>query len=98
MHEITTMKSIAVLLTVFNRKEQTLQCLSNLFAQTIPNGYDLDVYLTNDGCTDGTPEAVSTQFPQIIIIMVMAICFGIEECMWHGREQQRRKTMIIIYG
>ena len=68
MHRITTKKSIAVLLTVFNRKEQTLQCLSNLFAQTIPYGYNLDVFLTNDGCTDGTLEAVSTQFPQVIII------------------------------
>ncbi|MBR6123822.1 glycosyltransferase family 2 protein [Candidatus Saccharibacteria bacterium] len=62
------MKSIAVLLTVFNRKEKTLQCLSNLFKQEIPEGYFLDVYLTNDGCTDGTPEAVKERFPQVKII------------------------------
>jgi GT2 family glycosyltransferase len=62
------MKSIAVLLTVFNRKETTLRCLSNLFEQKIPHGYSLDVYLTNDGCTDGTPEAVKERFPQVKII------------------------------
>lgn len=62
------MKSIAVLLTVFNRKEKTLQCLSNLFNQEIPQGYSLDVYLTNDGCTDGTPQAVKELFPQVKII------------------------------
>lgn len=62
------MKTIAVLLTVFNRKKQTLQCLGNLFMQTIPNGYIIDVYLTNDGCTDGTPGDVVAQFPQVNII------------------------------
>lgn len=62
------MKSIAVLLTVFNRKEKTLQCLKNLFRQEIPQDYSLEVYLTNDGCTDGTPDAVREQFPQVKII------------------------------
>ena len=62
------MKTIAVLLTVFNRKRETLNCLENLFKQVIPNGYSLDVYLVNDGCTDGTPEAVAEQFPQVNII------------------------------
>lgn len=62
------MKTIAALLTVFNRKKTTLRCLDNLFKQAIPEGYSLDVYLTNDGCTDGTPEAVREQFPQVNII------------------------------
>lgn len=62
------MKSIAVLLTVHNRKEKTLRCLQNLFKQEIPVGYQMDVYLTDDGCTDGTPEAIRTQYPQIHII------------------------------
>ena len=59
---------IAVLLTVFNRKQKTLECLSKLYAQQpIPN-CSIDVYLTNDGCTDGTPDAVSIQFPKVHII------------------------------
>lgn len=62
------MKTIAALLTVFNRKETTLRCLDNLFKQIIPLDYSLDVYLTNDGCTDGTPEAVRELFPQVNII------------------------------
>lgn len=62
------MKTIAALLTVFNRKETTLRCLDNLFKQVIPQGCSLDVYLTNDGCTDGTPEAVRELFPQVNII------------------------------
>lgn len=62
------MKNIAVLLTVFNRKAKTLQCLENLYKQIPVNGIKVDVYLTNDGCTDGTPEAVAENFPQVNII------------------------------
>ncbi len=61
-------KRVATLLTVFNRKEKTLKCLQNLYAQLPIEDYEVDVYLTNDGCTDGTPEAVSEQFPEVNII------------------------------
>ena len=62
------MKTIAVLLTVFNRREKTLKCLERLYGQLPIMGYKVDVYLTNDGCTDGTPEAVRTQFPEVHVI------------------------------
>lgn len=62
------MKTIAVLLTVFNRKGKTLQCLKRLYEQQSIEDCQVDVYLTNDGCTDGTPEAVKQQFPQVHII------------------------------
>ena len=62
------MKEIAVLLTVYNRRDKTLKCLSELFQQKIPSTYNLKVYMTNDGCTDGTPEAVSDAFPSVHII------------------------------
>ena len=62
------MKTIAVLLTVFNRREKTLQCLERLYRQVPLEGYEVDVYLTDDGCTDGTPEAVATQYPEVRVI------------------------------
>lgn len=62
------MKQIAVLLTVFNRKQTTLDCLRSLFSHVLPSGYDIKVYLTDDGCTDGTPEAIKAEFPQVNII------------------------------
>lgn len=61
------MKTIAILLTVYNRKEKTLQCLKNLYAQLPIGGYHSDVYLTDDGCTDGTPQAVEASFPAVNI-------------------------------
>lgn len=80
--------SLAILLTVFNRREGTLNCLRQLFAQlqahaSTPNSYllplnsyllthpspvQVDVWLTDDGCTDGTPEAVSKEFPSVHIV------------------------------
>ncbi len=62
------MQTIAVLLTCFNRKEKTLKCLECLYAQLPVAGHEVDVYLTDDGCTDGTPDAVRTQFPKVHII------------------------------
>lgn len=62
------MKRIAILLTVFNRKNKTLECLKKVYEQQPIKKYQVDVYLTNDGCTDGTPEAIRQQFPQVYII------------------------------
>ena len=58
------MKSTAVLMTCFNRKDKTLKSLESLFRQNI----DVDVFLVDDGCTDGTKESVVDQFPQVNII------------------------------
>jgi GT2 family glycosyltransferase len=62
------MKTIAVLLTVHNRKEKTLECLANLFSQQAVEGYQWNVFMTNDGCTDGTPESVKALYPNVNIV------------------------------
>ena len=62
------MKTVAVLLTCHNRKEKTLKCLENLYTQNLPSDIELSVFLTDDGCTDGTAEAVTGRFPKVHII------------------------------
>ena len=54
LEEINMKKTVAVLLTVFNRKDITLKGLSTLYAAMKPveDKYSFDVYMTNDGCTD----------------------------------------------
>lgn len=59
---------IAVLLTVHNRREQTLNCLKYFYASQPVVGFQIDVYLTDDGCTDGTPEVVIEQYPLVHIV------------------------------
>lgn len=63
-----TMKTIAILLTVFNRKEKTLECLKRIYQQLNIENLKLEIYLTNDGCTDGTPEAIKKLYPDVNII------------------------------
>lgn len=57
-------------MTVFNRKVKTLRCLKSIEEQTIQANkeFKIDVFLTNDGCTDGTPQEVSDQYPKVNII------------------------------
>lgn len=63
------MKKIAILLTVYNRREKTLKCLERLGSQIYDiESYLLDVYLTDDGSTDGTSEAIKRDFPSVHII------------------------------
>jgi len=64
------MKKVAALYTCHNRKEKTLNSIRSLReAYTFSNKIDsLDVYLTDDGSTDGTSEAIKIFFPDVIII------------------------------
>ena len=62
------MNSIAVLLTVHNRKEKTIECLKRLFDQEIPKDFNISVFLTDDGCTDGTREKVQKEIPSVNIV------------------------------
>lgn len=60
--------NIAVLMTVHNRRIITLTCLRNLFDQALPEGCRFDVYLVDDGCTDGTPDEIRQRFPEVRVI------------------------------
>lgn len=61
-------QEIAVLLTVHNRKDKTIKCLDTLFAQQLPEGFTFQVFLTDDGCTDGTAELVADKYPDVNIV------------------------------
>lgn len=56
--------SLAAILTCHNRKEKTLSCLDSFFS-FYP---DADAFLTDDGCTDGTADAIRVRYPQVHII------------------------------
>lgn len=62
------MNTIAVILTVFNRKKKTLDCLDCLFIQNITSDIHIDVFMVDDGSTDGTYEAVADRFPEVNVI------------------------------
>ncbi len=58
---------IAIIMTCFNRKEKTIECLKKLRKQLDPSDIKYDLHLTDDGCTDGTAEAVLQVIPNAYI-------------------------------
>ncbi|NDP28017.1 MAG: glycosyltransferase family 2 protein [Flavobacterium sp.] len=62
-------KTIAVLLTCHNRKDKTLTCLQALYECVVPENYSFEVFLVDDGSTDGTGERVKSDFPDVTIIL-----------------------------
>lgn len=74
------MQRIAVLLTCFNRKDKTLNALKHLHIalEYLDNNLDLTIYLTDDGSTDSTSQAVAAEYPEIKILQ------GTGELFWAG--------------
>ena len=58
---------IAVLLATHNRKKKTLSCLKSLYAQDIPEGTGIEIFMTDDNSSDGTREVIAGKFPDINI-------------------------------
>jgi GT2 family glycosyltransferase len=69
---------IAVLITCHNRKAVTLACLDALFQNTLPAAHSLEVFLVDDGSTDGTGQAVIERYPSVHVI------FGDGSLYWNG--------------
>lgn len=59
---------LAILLTCHNRRDTTLACLRALHACPLPPEWAFDVFLVDDGSTDGTGSAVRRAFPATIVI------------------------------
>ncbi|MHC5760286.1 glycosyltransferase family 2 protein [Nostoc sp.] len=56
--------NLAVIMTCYNRRNTTLACLNALYQQKV----FCDVYLTDDGSSDGTKEAIKAEYPEVQIL------------------------------
>jgi GT2 family glycosyltransferase len=68
--------NLAIIIACFNRRETTLRCLTHL--RSIGVMHSSRVVLVEDGCSDGTPEAVRAQFPEVTLL------YGTGELYWGG--------------
>ena len=67
------MKRIAAILTVFNRVEATVTCLHALLSSAAKEPeIELDIWLTDDGSTDGTSARLQREFPQANLHILQA--------------------------
>ncbi|MBP7653215.1 glycosyltransferase family 2 protein [Candidatus Dependentiae bacterium] len=57
--------NIFVVIPVYNRKNITLKCLTDLSNQTYKN---FKIILFDDGSSDGTAEEVKNRFPEVILL------------------------------
>lgn len=71
------MRRIAVLVTVFNRKDKTLACLKDVYSLSVHDGDKMDVFLVDGGSSDGTPQAIAEFFPGVNV----EVCDGL---FWAG--------------
>jgi GT2 family glycosyltransferase len=64
------MKEIAVLVACHNRKVKTIKCLNSLYKAIAKNKGEssFEIYLVDDGSTDGTSEEVAKNFPKVIVV------------------------------
>ena len=62
------MSRIAAIMACHNRREGTLACLHGLHRQALPESVVLHVFLTDDGSSDGTADAVRSAYPEVTIL------------------------------
>lgn len=79
---------VAVLLTCFNRRDKTLACLDSVYKQTAIEDTELEIFLVDDGSSDGTSDAVACEFPKVKIIR------GNGHMFWNGGMNLAWKTAI----
>lgn len=81
-------KEIAVLLTCHNRNEKTLTCLDSFYNANKQEGYSFDIYLVDDGSTDGTGDTIKQFFPAVNYIL------GNGKMFWAGGMRLAWKTAL----
>lgn len=59
---------LAILLTCYNRKENTLHCIRKLIDQLEGSSSDYQFYICDDASTDGTYEELKELLPQGIVV------------------------------
>ncbi|WP_405399577.1 glycosyltransferase family 2 protein [Maribacter sp. Asnod2-G09] len=87
-------KLITVLLTCHNRKTKTYNCLQALSKCTLDDGFELNIFLVDDGSTDGTTEYLQGKFDNLQIIQGSGSLFwaGGMRMAWQYANEHEKNT------
>nr|WP_294941955.1 glycosyltransferase [uncultured Mucilaginibacter sp.] len=92
--------SCAVLITCYNRKEKTIGFLHSLTGQEGFDRLSPDIYVLDDGSTDGTAVAVATNFPNVKIVAGNGSLFwaGGMRAVWCHAITQKHYDIFLLYN
>ena len=62
-YEITP--KVGAIIVTYNRRDDVIECIDSLLKSTYP---ELTVYVIDNSSEDGTSEAISGQYPQVVLI------------------------------
>ena len=60
------MFDVSIIIVSWNAKHHLLSCLNSL--ENTPNGYSQEIIVVDNASSDGSPDAVARQFPQVTLI------------------------------
>lgn len=61
-------KNVAILITCHNRLQKTKKCLKSIYFQKNIKELNIEIFLVDDGSTDGTSQYIKENFPKIKLI------------------------------
>ena len=90
----------AVLIACYNRREKTLGFLESLTLQEGFASLNPDIYLLDDGSTDGTAEAVAAAFPAVKIVKGSGNLYwaGGMRTLWAYAIAQKHYNFFLLYN
>ena len=92
------MWKFAVLMASYSRVEKTLRCIETLtMGLSDAAAFSVDIFLTDDGSTDGTGEQVKSRFPQVHLIRGDGSLFwaGGMRAAWHAADMNDTYDFVV---
>lgn len=92
--------SAAILIACHNRREKTLTFLRSLDEQPGMKLLNAQIYLMDDGSTDGTADAVRAAFPQVQIITGNGKLYwaGGMRTLWEHATSQKKYDLYLLFN
>jgi GT2 family glycosyltransferase len=92
--------NIAILFTSYNRREKTINFLESLMHNEFFDKFNADIYMLDDGSTDGTGDAVREKFPHVNMVTGTGNLFwaGGMRKIWRHALAQKEYDVFLLFN